>query len=128
MKLIRRWLATSPPIPDISTEMVAAYLLGSAKPEYFGVFSLPDSKSFVQFKRTKAGGLRLEVSKQSPQLEALLRTLGDVRVSDDEYAFLVVMSRPGDDAQVAQVVAQALALLAAVAGVANLARVRTGQG
>ena len=128
MKLVRRWLATSPPIPDISAEMVAAYLLGSEKPDYFAVFSIPDSKSFVQFKRLKTGGLRLEVSKQSPQLEALLTTLGDVSVSDDGYAFLVVMSRPGDDAQVAQVVAQALALLAVGAGVANLVHVRTGKG
>ena len=128
MKLIWRWLATSAPIPDISTETVAAYLVRSEKPDYFAVFSLPDSKSFVQFKRTKAGGVLLEVSKQSPQLEALLRTLGDVSVTDDEFAFLVVTSRPGDDAQVAQAVAQALALMAVGAGVTNQVRVRTGRG
>ena len=95
MKLIRRWLATSAPIPDPSTEVVAAYLLGAEKPDHFAVFSLPDSKSFVQFKRAKSGGLRVEVSKQSPEVEALLRTLGDVSTSGDPYAFLVVTSRPG---------------------------------
>lgn len=65
------------------------------------------------------------VSWQSPDVEALPRTLGEVTLIED-YGFPSVNTSPGEDGRVAHVVAQALALLAADAGVANLTRVRTG--
>jgi hypothetical protein len=126
IRLIRRWLKTSAPIADISAETVSEYLQGSPKPGQFAVFQLPDRNSFAQFKRQRTGGLLVEVSKRSPQLEALLAKLGDASISDDQFRFPIVVSRPGDDSTVAQVIASALATLATEAGVPNITRVRTG--
>ena len=125
MKLIRRWLATSAPVPDITSDMVSAYLLRATNPDRFAVFDLPAKNAFVQVRRIASGGLHVEVSRRTPELESLLGTLGEMTLLD-EYGFPTVNSGPGDDDRVAQVVAQALALIAATDGVANLARVRTG--
>lgn len=125
MRLFRRWLATSAPIPEMTAQMVSPYLQRAAKPDQFAVFDLPANNTFVQVKRMKSGGLHIEVSRKTPEVEARLRTLGDVTFIDD-YGFPSADASPGDDGQVAQVIAQVLAMLAAEAGVANLARVRTG--
>ena len=125
MKLIRRWLATSAPIPEMSSENVSRYLQRAARADQFVVFDLPAKNLFAQARRMTSGGLHIEVSRQTPQLEALLRPLGEVTLIDD-YGFPSVNTSPGEDGHAAQAIAQALALLAADAGVSNLVRVKTG--
>lgn len=125
MKLIRRWLATSAPIPEMSAETVSQHLQRAGRPDQFVVFDLPAKNAFAQVKRMDSGGLHIEVSRHTPKLEALLRSLGEVTLIDD-YGFPSVNTLPGDDGRAAQALAQALALLAADAGVTNLARVRSG--
>lgn len=125
MKLIKRWLATSAPIPEISAETVCQYLQRAARSDQFVVFDLPAKNHFAQARRMKSGGLHIEVSRQTPELEALVRSLGEVTLIDD-YGFPSVNVSPGDDGRVAQAVAEALALLAADAGATNLVKVRTG--
>ncbi|HEV2218821.1 MAG TPA: hypothetical protein VGV88_14780 [Candidatus Dormibacteraeota bacterium] len=125
MKLIRRWLATSTPIPEMTAATVSPHLERAAKPDQFAVFDLPAKNLFVQAKRMASGGLHIEVSRKTPEVEALLHTLGEVTMIED-YGFPSVNASPGDDGRVAQVIAQVLAMLAAQAGVTNLARVRNG--
>ena len=125
MKLFRQWLATSASIPEMTAEMVSQYLQRAAKPDQFAVFDLPAKNTFAQVKRLASGGLHIEVSRKTPDVEAQLRTLGEVTMLDD-YGFPSVDASPGNDGRVAQVIAQVLAMLAAEAGVTNLARVRNG--
>jgi hypothetical protein len=126
--MIRRWLATSQPIQNISPEMVRTYLQRSPRAGRFAVFELPARRTFAQFKRLEGGGVLVEISRHSPELQELLGTLGPATISDDEFRFPVVITRPGDDAHVAEVISKALATMAADAGIDNVTRVRTGSG
>ena len=125
--LIRRWLKTSGPIENISAEAVSTFLQNLTGEGRFAVFELPKRAPFAQVKGISSGGLHVEVSRRTPELESLLRTLGDVTLTSS-FGFPTATTAAGGDDRAAQVIAQALVLLAADSHVANVVRVRTGSG
>jgi hypothetical protein len=108
----------------MSSDQVSVILQGLLKPFQFAVFDLPARNTFAQALRTPAGGLLIEVSLAQPSLETLLARLG--KVTRNELGFPSVATDAGNEGTSGQVVAQALAMLAASAGCANVCRVRTG--
>ena len=111
-----------PSVMNMSPEVAFAYVQRLREEGQFAVFDLPASNTFVQVIRERDGGVHVEVSHRTPAIDALLRSLGNVTYVE-KFGFPTTTSRPGEDARVAGLIAQALALLAAYRGCANQARV-----
>lgn len=114
------------PIADITSDAVSVTLQQLENRGQYAIFELPDPKAFVQVQRDKGGGLHLEVSLHTPELEALVGQLGNVTFIED-YGFPAVDALPGDDGRVAHVIAEALAMLASAGQYANEVRLETGR-
>src|SRR5689334_10618817 len=125
IRLLRKWRNTSAPMAEITSTVASSYVQGLVKKGQFGVFQLPSGRAVVQVMRIETGGLRIEVSARSDRLEKLLEPVGTVSI--DDVGFLTVVSQPGADYMVGQVVAASLAELAAVYGCGNITRVQTGR-
>lgn len=114
------------PIADITSDAVSVTLQQLESRGQYAIFELPDPKAFVQVQRDTGGELYLEVSRRTPELEALLGQLGSVTFIED-FGFPAVDCSPGDDGRVADVIAKALAMLASASQCANEVRVETGR-
>src|SRR5690348_1996702 len=125
IRLLRKWRNTSAPIAEITSTVAPSYVQGLVKKGQFRVFQLPSGRAFAQVMRIETGGLRIEVSARSDRLEKLLELVGTVSVND--LGFLTVVSQPGADDVVGQVIAASLAELAAVYGCDNITRAQTGR-
>ena len=125
IRLLRKWRNTSAPIAEITSTVASSYVQGLVKKGQFGVFQLPSGRAFAQVMRIETGGLRIEVSARSDRLEKLLEPVGTVSIND--LGFLTVVSQPGADDMVGQVIAASLAELAAVYGCDNITRAQTGR-
>jgi len=125
IRLLRKWRNTSAPIAGIDSTVASSYVQGLVKKGQFGVFQLPSGRAFAQVMRTETGGLRIEVSAGNDRLEKLLEPVGTVSIND--LGLLTVVSQPGADDLVGQVIAASLAELAAVYGCDNITRVQTGR-
>jgi hypothetical protein len=109
----------------IRSTVASTYVQSLLKKGQFAVFQLPSERAFAQVMRIETGGLRIEVSTRSDRLEKLLEPVGMVSISD--LGFLTVVSQPGTDGTVGQVIAASLAALAAAYGCENVTRVQTGR-
>jgi hypothetical protein len=125
IRLLRKWRNTSAPIAEITSTVASTYVQGLVNKGQFVVFQLPSGRAFTQLMRLETGGLRIEVSTRSDRLEKLLEPVGTVSVND--LGFLTVVSQPGNDDTVGQVIAASMAELAAVFGCENVTRVQTGR-
>jgi hypothetical protein len=125
IRMLRKWRNTSAPIAVITSAVASTYVQGLAKKGQFAVFQLPSDRAFAQVMRIETGGLRIEVSARSDRLEKLFEPVGTVSLND--LGFLTVVSQPGADDTVGQVIAASLAELAAVYGCDNITRVQTGR-
>jgi hypothetical protein len=109
----------------MSADIASVYVQQLLEEGQFAVFQLPLRDAFAQVIRISSGGIRLEISRREGALETLLGRLGTV--SRGELGFLTVSTGAGSDTTCGQVLAQALAVLAASAGCENVCRVRTGK-
>jgi len=125
IRLLRKWRNTSAPIAVITSTVATTYVQGLLKKGQFAVFQLPNGRAFAQAMRIETGGLRIEVSARSDRLEKLLEPVSTVSINDP--GFLTVVSQPGTDDTVGQVIAASLAALADVYGCENVTRVQTGR-
>jgi hypothetical protein len=125
IRLLRKWRNTSAPIAEITSTVASTYVQGLDKKGRFAVFQLPNDRAFAQMMRIETGALRIEVSARSDRLEKLLEPVGTV--SSNDLGFLTVVSQPGADDLVGQVIAASLAELAAISGCDNITRVQTGR-
>jgi hypothetical protein len=123
--MLRKWRNTSAPIAVIDSTVASTYLQGLVKKGQFAIFQLPADRAFAQVMRIETGGLRIEVSARSDQLEKVLEQVG--AVSTNDLGFLTVVSQPDADEIVGQAIAAALPALAAVYGCDNNTRVQTGR-
>jgi hypothetical protein len=125
IRMLRKWRNTSAPIAAITSAVASTYVQGLVTKGQFAVFQLPSGRAFAQVMRIETGGLRIEVSARSDQLEKLLEPVGTVSLND--LGFLTAVSEPAADDVVGQVIAESLAALAAVYGCDNITRVQTGR-
>ncbi len=124
IRLLRKWRNTSAPAV-ITSAVASTYVKGLVKTGRFAVFQLPSRRAFAQVMRIESGGLRIEVSARSERLEKLLDPLGTVSLND--LGFLTVVSEPGADGMVGQVLAESIAALAAIYGCDKITSVQTGR-
>ena len=124
IRLLRKWRNTSAPIA-VTSAVASTYVKGLVKKGQFAVFQLPSRRAFAQVMRIETGGVRIEVSARSEQLEKALEPVGTVTVND--LGFLTVVSEPGADGMVGQVLAESIAALAAVYGCDTITSVQTGR-
>jgi hypothetical protein len=114
-----------PSVTDMSPAVALTYLDRLREKDQFAIFELPAQNLFVQVMREESGGLHIEVSRSTPQLEALVGSLGVIGHVEG-FGFPSTMTLPGHDERVAEMIAQALVVLAAQGGCPNETRVTTG--